>query len=134
MKIGIVGTGYVGLTTGACLAFIGHDVVCVDTDFAAPRSGLLRAGHRVYLAGDVEDAGFLAAARHVLEERIVPSVCLALIRRLRLSTLASHSWLCYTTGAATKQRSTCQLSHQRAGASASPAAKRQGKALWSCVS
>jgi UDPglucose 6-dehydrogenase/GDP-mannose 6-dehydrogenase len=32
MKISIVGTGYVGLVTGACLAEGGHDVVCVDVD------------------------------------------------------------------------------------------------------
>jgi UDPglucose 6-dehydrogenase len=32
MKITIVGTGYVGLVTGACLAEIGHDVFCVDVD------------------------------------------------------------------------------------------------------
>ena len=29
-KIAIIGTGYVGLTTGACLAHIGHTVVCAD--------------------------------------------------------------------------------------------------------
>ena len=28
----MVGTGYVGLTTGACLAYIGHDVTCADID------------------------------------------------------------------------------------------------------
>ncbi|HEY1610325.1 MAG TPA: UDP-glucose/GDP-mannose dehydrogenase family protein [Paraburkholderia sp.] len=32
MKISIVGTGYVGLVTGACLAEIGHDVFCLDVD------------------------------------------------------------------------------------------------------
>jgi UDPglucose 6-dehydrogenase len=32
MKICMVGCGYVGLTTGACLANIGHHVVCVDND------------------------------------------------------------------------------------------------------
>jgi UDPglucose 6-dehydrogenase len=30
--IAVVGTGYVGLTTGACLASIGHKVVCADID------------------------------------------------------------------------------------------------------
>lgn len=32
--IAIIGTGYVGLTTGACFAHIGHDVVCIDIDAA----------------------------------------------------------------------------------------------------
>ena len=32
MKISVVGTGYVGLVTGGCLAGIGHEVVCTDSD------------------------------------------------------------------------------------------------------
>jgi len=32
MKIAVVGTGYVGLVTGTCLAETGNDVVCVDID------------------------------------------------------------------------------------------------------
>ncbi len=32
MKIAIIGTGYAGLVTGACLASRGHEVVCVDID------------------------------------------------------------------------------------------------------
>lgn len=31
-RIAVVGTGYVGLTTGACLASLGHSVVCADVD------------------------------------------------------------------------------------------------------
>ena len=33
-RIAVIGTGYVGLTTGACFAHIGHDVVCADIDEA----------------------------------------------------------------------------------------------------
>ena len=32
MRVAVVGTGYVGLVTGVCLAEVGHDVVCVDVD------------------------------------------------------------------------------------------------------
>jgi len=42
MKIAVIGTGYVGLVAGACLAESGNDVVCVDKDGAKIRT--LRAG------------------------------------------------------------------------------------------
>ncbi len=32
MKICVIGAGYVGLTAGACLSEIGHNVICVDND------------------------------------------------------------------------------------------------------
>jgi UDPglucose 6-dehydrogenase len=41
-RIAVVGTGYVGLTTGACLASLGHRVVCADVDEA--KIERLRAG------------------------------------------------------------------------------------------
>ena len=42
-RVAIVGTGYVGLTTGAALASLGHRVVCADID--AERIDRLRQGH-----------------------------------------------------------------------------------------
>ena len=32
MKVGVIGVGYVGLVTAACLADSGTDVICVDKD------------------------------------------------------------------------------------------------------
>ncbi|MCZ8516478.1 UDP-glucose/GDP-mannose dehydrogenase family protein [Paenibacillus filicis] len=32
MNVTVIGTGYVGLTTGASLAYLGHEVTCVDVD------------------------------------------------------------------------------------------------------
>ena len=42
MRIAIIGAGYVGLTTAACLAEIGHDVQCADNDSA--KLAVLRNG------------------------------------------------------------------------------------------
>lgn len=42
LNVGVIGTGYVGLVTGTCLAELGHRVVCVDTDEL--KIGRLRAG------------------------------------------------------------------------------------------
>ena len=41
--IAIIGSGYVGLTTGVCLSSLGHEVTCVDTDAAT--IDMLRRGH-----------------------------------------------------------------------------------------
>ena len=42
MNIAVVGTGYVGLVVGACLAENGNNVVCVDKD--ASKVATLNAG------------------------------------------------------------------------------------------
>src|ERR1700691_2664376 len=42
MKLSLIGTGYVGLVTGACFAEVGHEVICVDRD--AEKIRLLQAG------------------------------------------------------------------------------------------
>ncbi len=50
MKLTIIGTGYVGLVTGACVAEVGHHVVCVDND-AAKVKLLQTGGSPIYEPG-----------------------------------------------------------------------------------
>lgn len=47
MHVSVIGTGYVGLVTGACLAEIGHHVICMDDD-AAKIEVLTRGGLPIY--------------------------------------------------------------------------------------
>src|SRR5437660_4750236 len=42
MDISLIGSGYVGLVTGACFADVGHNVICVDNDEAKVKA--LQAG------------------------------------------------------------------------------------------
>lgn len=69
MNISIIGTGYVGLVTGVCLAEIGHHVICVDNDEEKVKS-LKRGKATIYEPG--------------LEE-----LTLRLMRRRRLSFSSS---------------------------------------------
>ena len=74
MRIAIVGAGYVGLVSGACLADFGYEVVCVDTDehkISALRAGEVpiyepglselvlanRAAHRLSFTTSLKEAG-----------------------------------------------------------------------------
>jgi UDPglucose 6-dehydrogenase len=50
MKISIVGAGYVGLVTGGCLADLGHQVMCIDSD-AEKVATLNAAGLPIYEPG-----------------------------------------------------------------------------------
>jgi UDPglucose 6-dehydrogenase len=50
LKISVIGTGYVGLVTGACLAEIGHEVVCTDSDASKIRT-LESGGIPIYEPG-----------------------------------------------------------------------------------
>jgi len=53
MKIAIIGTGYVGLVAGACLAESGNDVVCVDKDQSKVRT--LRRGKMPFYEPGLEE-------------------------------------------------------------------------------
>ncbi len=52
-RIAVIGTGYVGLTTGACFAHIGHDVVCADVD--ADKIARLQRGEIPILEADLDN-------------------------------------------------------------------------------
>ncbi|MEW9309435.1 UDP-glucose/GDP-mannose dehydrogenase family protein [Labrys portucalensis] len=64
MRVAMIGTGYVGLVTGACLADFGHVVTCVDKD-PAKIEGLLAGRMPIYEPG-LEDL----VARNVREKRL----------------------------------------------------------------
>ncbi|HEV3060780.1 MAG TPA: UDP-glucose/GDP-mannose dehydrogenase family protein [Vicinamibacterales bacterium] len=64
MKIAVVGTGYVGLVLGACLAENGNAVACVDKDQA--KVDTLRAGHMPIYEPGLEEL----VRRNVQEERL----------------------------------------------------------------
>ena len=53
MKIAVVGTGYVGLVAGACLAESGNDVICIDKDDAKVR--MLRRGRMPFYEPGLEE-------------------------------------------------------------------------------
>ena len=62
-RIAVIGTGYVGLTTGVCFAHLGHDVVCADID--AAKMEMLQRGEVPILEDDSSSSsakGFAGAA------------------------------------------------------------------------
>src|SRR2546430_13945943 len=61
MKIAVVGTGYVGLVLGACLAENGNDCICVDKD--EPKIAGLQAGRM-----PIYEPGLEEMVRHNMHE------------------------------------------------------------------
>ncbi len=79
MKVAVVGTGYVGLVVGACLAESGNDVICVDKDDAKVR--MLRRGKSPIYEPGIEDL----LRRNKAEGRLTFTTDLA--RAVRQSTI-----------------------------------------------
>jgi len=71
MQIAMIGTGYVGLVSGACFSEFGHDVVCVDRD--AAKIAALRSGEVPIFEPGIEPL----VARNVAEGRLSFSTDLA---------------------------------------------------------
>jgi UDPglucose 6-dehydrogenase len=65
MRVTVVGTGYVGTVTGACLAYLGHRVTCVDTDQS--KIDRLRRGDPVIYEPGLEQLLALAVERGGLD-------------------------------------------------------------------
>jgi UDPglucose 6-dehydrogenase len=64
MRIAMIGTGYVGLVSGACFADFGHEVVCVDKEQA--KIAALRAGQMPIFEPGLDEM----VARNVRERRL----------------------------------------------------------------
>jgi len=74
MRVTMVGSGYVGLVSGACFADFGHQVICVDTD-QAKIDALKRGEIPIYEPGLAElVANNLAAGRLQFTTDLAPSV------------------------------------------------------------
>jgi UDPglucose 6-dehydrogenase len=61
MRVTVIGTGYVGTVTGACLAYLGHRVTCIDTD--AGKIDRLRRGEPTIYEPYLAELLVLAASR-----------------------------------------------------------------------
>src|SRR5688572_9929431 len=78
LNVGMIGTGYVGLVTGACLSELGHNVVCVDSD-AVKIARLNKGEMPIYEPGLAElvaantGRGFLSFTTD-LDEAVAPGV------------------------------------------------------------
>lgn len=114
MRIAVVGSGYVGLVSAACLADSGHEVVCVDRDpsrLAAVRDGRApfyepglneilarQVGHRLEATGDLaaavrsSDASLVCVGTPFDGERIDLSAVEGAVREIGAALRGSRRW------------------------------------------
>ncbi len=72
MWVTVIGTGYVGIVTGACLAYLGHQVACVDVDEA--KIATLRGGGLPIYEPDLDILLKLAASNIAFTTDLGPAV------------------------------------------------------------
>ena len=95
MRVAMIGTGYVGLVSGACFADFGHEVICVDKDKAkiarsdARRNADLRAGAGRAMVAANGRAGRLKFTTSFPARSPVPTPCSSRSGRRRDAAMAS---------------------------------------------
>jgi UDPglucose 6-dehydrogenase len=83
VNIGIVGSGYVGLVTGACFAELGHEVLCMDDDpekiaiLKAGKIPIYEPGLEELIRSNVEEGNlnFTSSMKEVVEKSKILFVC-----------------------------------------------------------
>ena len=90
MNVTVIGAGYVGLVTGACLAEVGNSVVCVDSD-ARKIEHLIRGGIPIYEPGlDVLISRGQESGRIVFSEDIAQGVAFGEVIMVAVGTPQSE--------------------------------------------
>ena len=95
MKVAVIGAGYVGLTTAACFAHLGHDVTCADIDAERvarcrrARSPILEAGLPELLARGARVAAGCGSSSARRPPRATPTSCSCACRHRRATTAAA---------------------------------------------
>ena len=86
MRIAVIGAGYVGLVSGACLADLGHEVVCIDND-AAKVAALSQGVMPIFEPGLAEIvAGATAAGRLGFATALAPAIAGAAVVLIAVGT------------------------------------------------
>ena len=103
MRVTVIGTGYVGTVTGACLAYLGHHVTCVDTD--ASKIARLQRGESPIYEPHLEDLLRLAASRGGIDftTELAPAVAASDVIFIAVGTPplpSGEANLCYLEAAA----------------------------------
>jgi UDPglucose 6-dehydrogenase len=92
MKITVIGTGYVGLVSGACLAEMGNQVLCLDVDSEKIR--ILREGgipiHEPGLQEIVQRN--LAAGRFQFTTDVAQAVSFGTLQFIAVGTCPGPTW------------------------------------------
>ena len=86
MKITVIGSGYVGLVSGACLAELGNDVLCLDVD--PKKIAILNSGGVPIYEPGLEDVikSNVAAGRLRFTTDVAESVSHGLVQMIAVGT------------------------------------------------